>query len=165
MRKENENMEFYKFENEEETFEVHQIEEPFFMRIAVDNCKIPSRAHKNDAGLDLYAKEGGWIFPFSRRTFNTGCRVQIPEGFFGLLTSKSGMMSKQGITSRGTIDSGFTGSIKAVLFNHSWKFVKIEKGQKVSQLVLIPIITPELELVDELEETERSDGGFGSTGK
>ena len=159
-------MEFYKFENEEETFVVHQIPEPFFMRIAVDkgSC-IPVRAHKNDAGLDLFATKGGWIFPFSRRTFDTGCHVEIPAGFFGLLTSRSGMMAKQGITSRGTIDCGYTGSIQAVLFNHSWKFVKIDKYQKVSQLVLIPIITPEIDLVDKLEDTERSDGGFGSTGR
>lgn len=159
-------MEFYKFGNEEETIEVHQITEPFFIRIAVDKggC-IPVRAHKNDAGLDLFSMKSGWIFPFSRRTFDTGVHVEIPEGYVGLLTSKSGMMAKQGITSRGTIDSGFTGSIKAVLFNHSWKFVKIDKYQKVSQLVLLPIITPELKLVDSLEDTERADGGFGSTGR
>ena len=59
----------------------------------------------------------------------------------------------------------FTGSIKAVLFNHSWRFVKIERFQKISQLVLLPIITPDIDLVDHLEETERADGGFGSTGR
>ncbi len=137
-----------------------------YIKIAVDkgSC-IPVRAHKNDAGLDLCATKGGWIFPFSRRTFETGCHAQIPEGYVGLLTSKSGMMAKQGITSRGTIDSGFTGSIKAVLFNHSWKFVKIDKYQKISQLVLLPIITPDIDLVNRLEDTERADGGFGSTGR
>ena len=137
-----------------------------YIKIAVDKggC-IPVRAHKNDAGLDLHATKGGWIFPFSRRTFDTAVHAQIPEGYVGLLTSRSGMMAKQGITSRGTIDSGFTGSIKAVLFNHSWKFVKIDKYQKVTQLVLLPIITPEIDLVNRLEDTERADGGFGSTGR
>jgi dUTP pyrophosphatase len=73
-------------------------------------------------------------------------------------------MSK-GITSRGTIDSGFTGDIRAVLFNHSWWFKRIRKGQKITQLVIMPIITPPLELVDNLEETDRGDNGFGSTGR
>lgn len=134
------------------------------MKVAVDpGCDIPVRAHKNDAGLDLYATKGGVIFPFSRKVFDTGVHVAIPAGFVGLLTSKSGMMSK-GITSRGTIDSGYTGEIRAVLFNHSWRFIRIKPHQKITQLVILPIITPELEIVDGLEDTERGNGGFGSTG-
>ena len=135
------------------------------MRIAVDlGANIPTRAHKTDAGLDLYAKKGGIIFPFCRKTFDTGVHAEIPENYVGLVTSKSGMMAR-GITSRGTIDSGYTGSIKAVLFNHSFRFVRIKKHQKITQLVLLPIITPELELVDKLGETERGGNGFGSTGE
>lgn len=135
------------------------------MKIKIDReAHIPTRAHLTDAGLDLYAKEGGWILPFGKRCFNTGVHVAIPIGFVGMLTSKSGLMLK-GITSRGTIDCGFTGSIKAVLYNHSWRFVKITKGQKITQLVIMPIITPELEFVNKLDNTERSSGGFGSTGK
>ena len=129
------------------------------------DAHLPTRAHKADAGLDLYAIKGGWVMPHSRKTFDTGVHIAIPEGYVGMLTSKSGMMAKQGITSRGTIDSGYTGSIKAVLFNHSWKPVKIKSGQKITQLVLMAISTPKLEWVDSLEETERSAGGFGSTGK
>lgn len=135
------------------------------MKVVVDDgANLPTRAHEKDAGLDLYSTKCGYIFPFSRKTFDTGVHVDIPEGYVGLLTSKSGMMAKQGLTSRGTIDSGYTGSIKAVLFNHSWRFVKIKKDQKISQLVLLPIITPEPELVENLEETERGNNGFGSTG-
>jgi dUTP pyrophosphatase len=135
------------------------------LKIAVDpGCDIPVRAHKDDAGLDLYATKGGWIFPKCRKTFGTGTHASIPAGFVGLLTSKSGMMSK-GITSRGTIDSGYTGEIRAVLFNHSWRFVRIRRHQKITQLVILPIITPELEIVDGLEDTERGNGGFGSTGR
>jgi dUTP pyrophosphatase len=124
---------------------------------------IPTRAHKNDAGLDLYAMESGWIFPKCNKTFSTGIHAAIPRGMVGMLTSKSGLMSK-GITSRGTIDSGYTGEIRAVLFNHSWKFVRIRKGQKITQLVIMPIITPVPELVEDLDNTERGNGGFGSTG-
>lgn len=135
------------------------------MKIAVDiGADIPIRAHKTDAGLDLFATKGGVIFPFSRKSFDTGVHVAIPEGHVGLLTSKSGLMLK-GITSRGTIDSGYTGSIRAVLFNHSWKFIRIKPHQKITQLVILPIITPELDIVESLEATDRGSGGFGSTGE
>ena len=135
------------------------------LMVSVDvNSDIPSRAHDDDAGLDLYAKEGGWIFPFSRRAFDTGTHVAIPRGWVGFLTSKSGLMLK-GLTSRGTIDSGYNGSIRAVLYNHSWRFVKIKPGQMVTQLVLVPCATPKMVLVNKLEETERGAGGFGSTGR
>ncbi len=135
------------------------------MKVTVDiGASIPTRAHKTDAGLDLYANKSGWIFPKSRKAFDTGFHCAIPQGYVGMLTSKSGMMV-DGITSRGTIDSGYTGSIKAVLFNHSWSFIHINKGQKITQLVIMPIITPDLEFVDALDKTERAGGGFGSTGK
>ena len=135
------------------------------MKIVVDKgAEIPHRAHLDDAGLDLCATKSGWIFPKSRKVFDTGCHVAIPKNCVGLLTSKSGLMGK-GITSRGTIDCGYTGSIKAVLFNDSWRFRKIKQGQKITQLLVMPIVIPSLELVDKLEETERADGGFGSTGE
>ena len=125
---------------------------------------IPTRAHEDDAGLDLYAMKDGWIFPKSRKIFGTGVHVAIPRSCVGLLTSKSGLMSR-GITSRGTIDSGYTGEIRAVLFNHSWWFKRIRKGQKITQLVLMPCHLCGVEVVEDLEETERGAGGFGSTGE
>ena len=125
---------------------------------------VPTRAHDDDAGLDLYAREYDRIPPHSISVLDTGVHVAIPKGYVGLLTSKSGLMA-EGVTSRGTIDSGYTGSIKAALFNHRKTYVHIEKGQKITQLVLLPIITPEVEIVDSLEDTERGTGGFGSTGK
>lgn len=135
------------------------------MKIMLDEgSTMPSRAHDDDGGLDLYAAETAYIAPHTWAAVSTGTHVAIPRGFVGLLTSKSGLMSKHGITCRGTIDAGYTGTIKAVLFNHSDRVYKVEHGQKVTQLVILPIITPELELVDELEETERGAGGFGSTG-
>ncbi len=95
---------------------------------------------------------------------DTGVHVQIPAGYVGLLTSKSSLMVKA-LTSRGTIDSGYTGSIHVILFNHGKEGYKVSKGDKISQLVIMPIETPEIELVSELEETERGDGGFGSSGR
>ena len=125
---------------------------------------IPTRAHRNDAGLDLYSTKDGWILPKSRKVFGTGFHIAIPAGYVGMVTSKSGLMRK-GITSRGTIDCGYTGEIKAVLFNHSWLPKRIRKGQKITQLVLMPIVTPHLEIVGSLDNTARGNGGFGSTGK
>lgn len=135
------------------------------MKIMLDEFStMPTRAHEQDAGLDLYAAETAYIAPHTWVAVSTGTHAAIPRGFVGLLTSKSGLMAKHGITCRGTIDADFTGSIKAVLFNHSDKVFKVDQGQKVTQMVLVPIITPELELVDKLEETERGDNGFGSSG-
>jgi dUTP pyrophosphatase len=133
------------------------------MKVMLDPGAKATRAHADDAGLDLYATKSGWIFPKCRKVFGTGFHAAIPKNFVGMLTSKSGLMMK-GITSRGTIDCGYTGEVKAVLFNHSWKLVHIKKGQKITQMVLMPIITPHLSCVDNLEETDRADGGFGSTG-
>lgn len=126
---------------------------------------LPTRAHPTDAGLDLYAKNNAVIRPGTWAQFDTGVHVDIPANYVGLVTSKSGLMAKEGLTSRGTIDSGYTGSIRVVLFNHSDKSVTIKKGQKISQLVILPIVTPEPIQVDKLDDTDRGGGGFGSTGK
>jgi dUTP pyrophosphatase len=91
--------------------------------------------------------------------------MAIPKGYVGDVKSKSGLMMKYGIVTDGTVDAGYTGSIRVKLFNMSSCAVSIVKGQKIAQLVIKKILTPELEIVDRLEETERGDGGFGSTGK
>lgn len=136
------------------------------LKVKLDKGAVmPNRAHPNDAGLDLFSTEAVYIAPHSRETVETGVHVAIPKGFVGLLTSKSGLMDKHGITCRGTIDADYTGSIKAIMFNHSDQTFKVEKGSKVTQLVILPIVTPEMELVDFLEQTERGANGFGSSGK
>lgn len=136
------------------------------MKITLDpGAYMPTRAHEADAGLDLYAMEDAVVFPYSSKRFDTGVHIAIPTGFVGLVTSKSGMMANNEITSRGTIDSGYVGSIHVVLFNHGKKGVYIQKGQKISQLVILKCELPTLALVESLEETERGNGGFGSTGK
>ena len=129
-----------------------------------DGAIIPTRAHKDDAGLDLYATKDAVIFRDGSETFDTGVHIAIPQGYVGFLKSKSGLNVKSGIQSSGVIDSGYTGSICVKLYNHSHEMVRIKRGQKISQLVILPIITPELELVEDLEDTERGDGGFGSSG-
>lgn len=125
---------------------------------------MPVRAHSTDAGLDLFSTVDMDIPPDGAGFFDTGVHVQIPEGYVGMLTSKSGLMS-MGLTSRGTIDCGYTGSIRVVLYNHRTDTFSIKKGEKISQLVIMPIITPDLEIVAHLDDTERGTGGFGSTGR
>lgn len=135
------------------------------MKFVIDpGAFTPTRGHEYDAGLDLKAVKSGWILPFSRKVFDTGIHAEIPKTFVGLLTSKSGLMRKKGITSRGTIDCGYTGSIKAVLFNHSIFPRRIKRGQKITQLVVLPIILPKVDMAESLEDTDRGSGGFGSTG-
>lgn len=135
------------------------------MKVMLDpGAKMPTRAHELDAGYDLYSMQDVCICPNASGKFDTGVHVQIPAGYVGFLKSKSGLNVKSGIQSEGVIDAGYTGSIQVKLYNHGAHAVDIKKGQKISQLVILPIITPELELVDGLEETERGNGGFGSTG-
>lgn len=128
-------------------------------------AKMPTRAHELDAGYDLYAMHDAVIYGHDSETFDTGVHVAIPAGYVGMVKSKSGLNVKHNLTSEGVIDSGYVGSIAVKLYNHGENPVYIQTGQKISQLVLLPIITPELLLVDKLEDTERGNGGFGSTGK
>ena len=135
------------------------------MKVKLDpGAFMPTRAHETDAGLDLYSREDTAIYPRDSKCFNTGVHVAIPAGYVGMIKSKSGLNVKHNMTSEGVIDSGYTGSIVVKLYNHGNKIEHIKAGQKISQLVILPIITPELEVVDELEDTERGTGGFGSSG-
>ena len=126
---------------------------------------MPTRAHAADAGLDLYAPEMFAVAANGGATISTGVHIEIPEGYVGFLKSKSGLNVKHGLTTTGTIDAGYTGSIVVKLYNNSPKVYVFEKGDKIAQLVILPIITPELELVDDLGKTERGANGFGSTGR
>ena len=136
------------------------------MRIMLDEgAKMPTRAHPYDAGLDLYAMEDGYIRCNGSHTFDTGVHVQIPECCVGFIKSKSGLMVNHGITTDGTIDCGYTGSIRVCLFNHGGSKYEVKKGDKIAQLVIVPCVLLPLEQVQKLEKTERGANGFGSTGK
>ena len=136
------------------------------MKIKLDEgVKMPTRQHKWDAGLDLYALEDGYIRCNQSRTFNTGVHVQIPEGCVGFIKSRSGLMVNHGIVTDGTIDAHYTGPIKVCLFNHGTGRYEVKAGDKIAQLVICPCVLPQLEQVDELPETERGENGFGSSGR
>lgn len=136
------------------------------MKVKLDpGAYMPERAHPTDAGLDLRSPVNEFVPSFGSAIIDTGVHVEIPEGYVGMLKSKSGLNVKHGLTSEGVIDSGYTGSIVVKLYNHSSKEYLVQKGDKISQLVIMPIFTPQLEIVSRLEETDRGDNGFGSTGK
>lgn len=139
---------------------------PAAIKIQLDEGAImPTRAHDTDAGLDLYARKDAIIPARESATFDTGVHIQLPPQTVGMLKSKSGLNVRYGITSEGVIDVGYTGSIVAKLYNNSGYDYRINAGDKITQLVIMPILTPALEVVERLEETERGAGGFGSTGK
>lgn len=146
------------------------------MKVKLDTgAYMPTRAHEADAGYDLYSPDHRFVFgakvglsdevSVGEVVIDTGVHVEIPKGYVGFIKSKSGLNVNHGLTAEGVIDSGYTGSIRVKLYNHTNNGYHFERGDKIAQLVILPIITPELELVDELEETERGDGGFGSTGR
>ena len=136
------------------------------MKIKLDDGAImPTRAYKTDAGLDLYARETQIVPAKESAIFDTGVHIELPEGTVGMLKSKSGLNVKHGIQSEGVIDVGYTGGICVKLYNHSGHDYKVNKGDKISQLVILPTIAPDLELVNELEAKERGNNGFGSSGK
>ena len=127
---------------------------------------VPERSHKTDAGLDIKSKETKFVLAHSGAIFHTGLHVQLPHGTAGLLVSKSGLNVNHGITSTGLIDEGYTGEIMVKLYNHSDTNYLVNAGEKISQLVIIPVLYEDINLCDSLDEnTERGDKGFGSSGK
>lgn len=136
------------------------------MKIKVlDNGIMPTTAHESDAGYDLYAPESALLYARGSVIIDTKVCMQIPQGYAGLLVSKSGLNVKHGLTSTGLIDSGYTGTIKVKLYNNSNDDYWICEGDKISQIMILPIFKEELEIVDSLEDTDRGNNGFGSSGR
>ena len=136
------------------------------MRIKLDPDAIcPTRAHATDAGLDLYARHEQHILPFSSATFYTGVHVEIPKGCAGVLISKSGLNVNNDMTSTGLVDEGYSGEIVVKLYNHGPNTTVIKAGQKISQLVVVPVRYEPVEIVDEIGAGDRGENGFGSTGR
>ena len=136
------------------------------MKIKLDKgAFIPVRAHGTDAGADLRSPIDTVVPAMGSRVIDTGVHIQLPHGYVGMLKSKSGLNVRHGITSEGVIDEGYTGAIKVKLYNHSEKDYVIERGDKITQLVILPCEYVKFDLVDDLEDSERGSDGFGSTGK
>lgn len=129
------------------------------------NAIAPIRAHEQDAGLDLRSPMDFVVPAHGNFTIDSGVHMLIPNGYVGVLKSKSGLNVKHDITCTGTIDAGYIGSIVVKLYNHGDKDYPVRRGDKITQLVILPIMIPDLQLVSELEDTERGVNGFGSTGR
>lgn len=137
-----------------------------------EDAQLPVRAHSTDAGMDLFANEDVVIPPNGRKLIGTGIAIAIPESidddirFYGQIAPRSGLANKHGLhTLGGVIDSSYRGEIKVILQNLCTKAYEIQKGDKIAQLIILPIVTPGLQEVEQLEETTRGEGGFGSTGQ
>lgn len=130
-----------------------------------DGAFVPKKSHTEDAGFDLQTPRWCVVKAHSSLSIDTGVHIGIPYGYCGFLKSKSGLNIKYGITCEGVIDCGYTGSIVAKLRNDSDKDFVFEAGDKITQIVILPIPEVEMTVVSSLEETERGNNGFGSTGR
>lgn len=137
------------------------------MKVKLDfGAYAPERAHNTDAGLDIRSPISAVVPAGGSAIFFTGVHVVLPKGTAGVLMSKSGLNVLHNITSTGLIDEGYEGEIVVKLFNHGDFDYGVEAGDKISQLVVVPVLYEPVELVDDLDEiSERGSDGFGSTGR
>jgi dUTP pyrophosphatase len=129
--------------------------------------EIPTRSHIGDAAVDLQARYDITLDPGDRASVPTGLAVAIPEGFAGLVLPRSGHARRLGVgvvNGPGLIDSGYRGEISVLLINHGTERVSFSRGDRIAQLAVVPIVEVDWVEVDELDDTFRGDGGFGSTG-
>ena len=133
----------------------------------VGDAHLPTYARDGDAGADLYSLHAVNIMPGEYKLVSTGIAMAIPQGYVGLIHPRSGLAAKHGITvlnAPGTIDAGYRGEIKVLLINHSNEVYFIARAERIAQLVIQKVENVFFEPVDELPESNRGQGGFGSTG-
>lgn len=138
------------------------------MRLKVvldEGARMPVRAHPFDAGMDLFTREEKTVPAGGGAVIDTGVHIEIPEGYVGFIKSKSGLNVKHGLLAEGVIDAGYTGPIVVKIYNHGPEDFTFRSGDKLTQLVILPVALPELEQAESLDSTERGEGGFGSTGR
>lgn len=128
----------------------------------------PGRAHPGDAGLDLRARRPAQLEPGERAVVGTGVAVAVPDGYAGLVVPRSGLAARFGIgvvNSPGLIDSGYRGEIKVILVNHGRERFEVARGDRIAQLLVLATAAPQVVEVEELGDTPRGEGGFGSSGR
>lgn len=135
-----------------------------------ENAVIPTYGTPYSAGADLYAcvVESVTIEPGQTYLVKTGVAMEVPEGYAGLIYARSGLASKKGLAPAnkvGVVDADYRGEVMVPLYNHSNKAAVIENGERIAQLVITPFLTADFVVSDELSDTVRGEGGFGSTGK
>jgi dUTP pyrophosphatase len=133
-----------------------------------EELPTPHHAHAGDGGVDLYARAPFRLKPGERSLVPTGVAVAIPVGYAAFLVPRSGLAIQHGIgvvNGPGLIDAGYRGEVKVALINHGEKAVEVARGERIAQLVVVPVAVQEWVEVDELPDTDRGAGGFGSTGR
>lgn len=139
------------------------------VQLLSDSATLPTRAHEGDAGLDLYAAEAAHIGPGERWQVATGIAVEIPEGHAGLVLPRSGLARRHGISlvnAPGLIDAGYRGEVKVLLLNNDpAEIFRVEPGDRIAQLVVSPVALADPVQAEGLSESDRGEGGFGSTGR
>lgn len=135
-----------------------------------ETAMLPERGSAYAAGYDLFAdiQEELEIQPHETKMINTGLSMEIPEGYFGGIFARSGLSSKEGLRPAncvGVVDADYRGPVCVALHNDSQVIRKVAPGQKIAQMVVVPFLAVEFEEVEELSQTVRGEGGFGSTGK
>ena len=160
-------------------FDINQLEQEMLQMnnklllqysVSSDESIDPKYVYPTDSGFDLYSTESTYVEPFSRTLVPTGLHFDIPDGYEIQIRSKSGLAFNQGLmvlNSPGTVDQGYTGEIKIIIFNTTQDLINIDKGQKIAQAVLSPVVCGKwitFKKVNDIEDKDRSDKGFGSTG-
>lgn len=138
------------------------------VKLLKKTAKAPQRANPTDAGMDLYSTSTFSIAPHGHHFVGFGFACEIPEGFCGLIFARSGLGSNDGVRPRnavGVIDSKYRGEVGMMVENHSTARFEVHKGDRIAQMVIVPIDLSEIEVVDELDMTDDRKGGFGSSGK
>jgi dUTP pyrophosphatase len=147
---------------------IEALTETLTVRLLNADAVPPTRSRAGDAGYDLCATERVSIAPEGRRLVGTGVAIALPEGLAGLVTPRSGLAIEHGLTllnAPGLIDPNYRGEIKVILHNTSERRYTVEIGDRVAQLLLVPYWAPELEIVEELPDSDRGANGFGSSGR
>tara|TARA_Y100000361_G_scaffold121093_1_gene112911 strand:+ start:467 stop:994 length:528 start_codon:yes stop_codon:yes gene_type:complete len=131
-----------------------------------ENATVPTKANRSDAGYDLYALEGAIIDKHCHKLIKTGIAMEIPDGYVGLIWPRSGLSYKHGLdVFAGVIDSSYRGDIGVILYNSQYSNYNLEKGDRIAQILFQKVEDFDLNLVENLDDTKRGTGGFGSSGK
>jgi dUTP pyrophosphatase len=127
---------------------------------------LPSYAHQGDAGMDLYSREDKVLKPGEIYAFKLGFALEIPNGYFARVLDRSGLAYKYGLHClAGVVDAGYRGEYIAIIMNLSKKAYKIEEGERIAQMLILPVVTAKIKEVNELSDSERGKGGLGASGK
>jgi dUTP pyrophosphatase len=142
--------------------------EPLRVKLLSERAIEPTRGSPHSAGLDLYAPEGSMfsdVMPGERKLIKMGLAVAIPPGYYGRIAPRSGLAMKNGIQiMAGVIDADYRGELGVILYNAGAQPFSYNRGERIAQLILERIAVPDVLVVDDLDDTDRGSGGFGSTG-